>query len=93
MDLCFQVVVKEVLLITMQTVKTYFQLIRIRSKDSFTIHFDETFFSVNNDNKNNSDNDINNWIISCYSNGYIGDLPGVFSVWYSLDTFWRSVNL
>ena len=60
MDLCFQVVVKEVLLITMQTVKTYFQLIRIRSKDSFTIHFDETFFSVNNDNKNNSDNDINN---------------------------------
>ena len=60
MDLCFQVVVKEVLLITMQTVKTYFQLIRIRSKDSFTIHFDETFFSVNNDDKNNSDNDINN---------------------------------
>ena len=49
--------------------------------------------SVNNDNKNNCDNDVNNWIISCFSNGYIGDLPGVFSVWYSLDTFWCSVNL
>ena len=33
MDLCFQVVVKEVLLITMLTVKTYLQLISIRSKD------------------------------------------------------------
>ena len=32
-------------------------------------------------------------IMSCYSNGYIGNLPGVFSVSYSLDTFWRSVNL
>ena len=36
-------------------------------------------------------------IIICYSNGYIAlisvDLPGVFSVWYSLGTFWRSVNL
>ena len=51
MGLCFQVVVKEVLLITMLTVKT---------KGLFTIHFDETFFSVNNDNKNNSDNDSNN---------------------------------
>ena len=33
MDLCFQVVVKEVLLITMLTIKTYLQLITIRSKD------------------------------------------------------------
>ena len=33
MDLCFQVVVKEVLLITILTVKTYLQLISIRSKD------------------------------------------------------------
>ena len=33
MDLCFQVVVKEVLLITMLTVKTFLQLITIRSKD------------------------------------------------------------
>ena len=33
MGLCFQVVVKEVLLITMLTVKTYLQLISIRSKD------------------------------------------------------------
>ena len=83
MDLCFQVVVKEVLLITMQTVKTYFQLIRIRSKDSFTIHFDETFFSVNNDNKNNSDNDINNnnkllvnWLYRGSARGYLTfDIP------------------
>ena len=33
MDLCFQVVVKEILLITMLTTKTYLQLITIRSKD------------------------------------------------------------
>ena len=33
MDLCFQIVVKEILLITMLTIKTYFQLITIRSKD------------------------------------------------------------
>ena len=34
MDLCFQAVVKEVsLLITILTIKTYFQLITIRSKD------------------------------------------------------------
>ena len=33
MDLCFQVVVKEVLLITMLTIKTYLQLITIRSKE------------------------------------------------------------
>ena len=33
MDLCSQVVVKEVLLITMLTIKTYLQLITIRSKD------------------------------------------------------------
>ena len=33
MDLCFEVVVKEVLLITMLTIKTYLQLITIRSKD------------------------------------------------------------
>ena len=33
MDLCFEVVVKEVLLITMLTIKTYLQLITIRSKE------------------------------------------------------------
>ena len=33
MDLCFQVVVKEALLITMLTIRTYLQLITIRSKD------------------------------------------------------------
>ena len=33
MDLCFQVVVKEVLLITMLTIKTYLQLNTIRSKE------------------------------------------------------------
>ena len=33
MDLCFQVVVEEVLLITMLTIKTYLQLITIRSKE------------------------------------------------------------
>ena len=33
MDLRFQVVVKEVLLITMLTIKTYLQLISIRSKE------------------------------------------------------------
>ena len=32
-DLCSQVVVKEVLLITILTIKTYLQLITIRSKD------------------------------------------------------------
>ena len=32
-DLCSQVVVKEVLLITILTIKTYFSLITIRSKD------------------------------------------------------------
>ena len=35
---------------------------------------------------------INSKILSCYSKGYIGDLPGVFSD-SSLDTFMRSVNL
>ena len=33
MDLCFQVVVKEALLITMLTIRTYLQLITILSKD------------------------------------------------------------
>ena len=32
-DLCFQVAVKEVLLITMLTIKTYLQLVTIQSKD------------------------------------------------------------
>ena len=55
MDLGFQVVVKEVLLITMLNMKTVKTV-----KGLFTIHFHSTFFSVNNDNINNSDNDINN---------------------------------
>ena len=79
-DLCSQVVVKEVLLITILTIKTYFSLITIRSKDylqfisikhSFqliiTIKITIMIISII-------------IIISCYSNGYIGDLPGVFSV-------------
>ena len=81
-DLCSQVVVKEVSLITILTIKTYLQLITIRSKDYLQ------FISI----KHSFQLIIIKItmimiilmiiiiLISCYSNGYIGDLPGVFSV-------------
>ena len=87
MDFCSQVVVKEVLLITMLTIKTYLQLITIRSKDYLQ------FISIKHSFQLIITIKITMImiiliiiiiiiIISCYSNGYIGDLPGVFSVWY-----------
>ena len=85
-DLCSQVVVKEVLLITILTIKTYFSLITIRSKDYLQ------FISIKHSFQLIITIKITMImiiliiiiiiiiIISCYSNGYIGDLPGVFSV-------------
>ena len=79
MDLCFQVVVKEVLLITMLTVKTYLQLISIRSKDYLQFTSIKHSFQLKMTIKITVIM-IAIIIISCYSNGYIGVLPGVFNV-------------
>ena len=75
-DLCSQVVVKEVSLITILTVKTYLQFISIKHSFQLIITIKITMIMI-----------ILIIIIiiiiiiiSCYSNGYIGDLPGVFSV-------------
>ena len=82
-DLCSQVIFKEVLLITILTIKTYFSLITIRSKDYLQ------FISIKHSFQLIITIKITMImiilmiiiiIISCYSNGYIGDLPGVFSV-------------
>ena len=92
-DLCSQVVVKEVLLITILTIRTYFSLITIRSKDYLQFISIKTFrlnilfssFQLIITIKITMIMIISIIIIiiiiiSCYSNGYIGDLPGVFSV-------------
>ena len=85
MDLCFQVVVKEVLLITMLTIKTYLQLITIRSKDylQFT-SIKHSFQLIMTIKITVIMIAIIIIITSCYSNGYIGVLAGLFNVWYSL---------
>ena len=86
MDLCSQVVVKEVLLIAMLTIKTYLQLITIRSKDYLQFISIKHSFQLIITIKITMIMIISIIIIiiiiiiSCYSNGYIGDLPGVFSV-------------
>ena len=85
-DLCSQVVVKEVLLITILTIKTYLQLITIRSKDYLQFISIRHSFQLIITIKITMIMIISIIIIiiiiiiSCYSNGYIGDLPGVFSV-------------
>ena len=82
-DLCSQVVVKEVLLITILTIKTYFSLITIRSKDYLQFISIKHSFQLIITIKITMIMIISIIIIiiiSCYSNGYIGDLPGVFSV-------------
>ena len=56
MDLCFQVVVKEVLLITMLTVKTYLQLISIRSKDYLQFTSIKHSFQLTGGGDNNNEN-------------------------------------
>ena len=85
-DLCSQVVVKEVSLITILTIKTYLQLITIRSKDYLQFISIKHSFQLIITIKITMIMIISIIIIiiSCYSNGYIGDLPGVFSVWYEL---------
>ena len=80
MDLCSQVVDKEVLLITMLTIKTYLQLITVRSKDYLQFISLKHSFQLVKTIKIKMIMIISMIIISCYSNGYIGDLPGVFSV-------------
>ena len=85
MDLCFQVVVKEVLLITMLTIKTYLQLITIRSNDYLQfISIKHSFQLIMTIIITMIMIIISIIIIICYSNGYIAlilvDLPGVFSV-------------
>ena len=81
-DLCSQVVVKEVLLITILTIKTYFSLITIRSKDYLQFISIKHSFQLIITIKITMIISIIIIIIiiRCYSNGYIGDLPGVFSV-------------
>ena len=85
-DLCSQVVVKEVSLITILTIKTYLQLITIRSKDYLQFISIKHSFQLIITIKITMIMIISIIIIiiiiiiSCYSNGYIGDLPGVFSV-------------
>ena len=83
-DLCSQVVVKEVLT-TILTIKTYFSLITIRSKDYLQFISIKHSFQLIITIKITMIMIISIIIIiiiiiSCYSNGYIGDLPGVFSV-------------
>ena len=83
-DLCSQVVVKEVLLTTILTIKTYFSLITIRSKDYLQFisikHSFQLIITIKITMIMIISIIIIIIIISCYSNGYIGDLPGVFSV-------------
>ena len=97
-DLCSQVVVKEVLLITILTIKTYLQLITIRSKDYLQfISIKHSFQLIITIKITMIMIMIISIIIiiiiiirrrrrrkrrrrSCYSNGYTGDLPGVFSL-------------
>ena len=81
MDLCSQV-----LLITTLTIRTYLQLITMRSKDYLQFISIKLSFQLIMTIKITMIMIIS-IIISCYSNGYVADLPGVFSVWYSLDTF------
>ena len=84
MDLCFRLSLKKYYWQQCLTIKTYLELITIRSKDYLQFTSTKHSFQLIMTIKITVIMIISIIIIiiSCYSNGYIGDLPGVFSVWY-----------